>query len=464
MSDHLDALFQGAAGAFASPEDFQRARSHWFAGLLNLGRHTLTGSLTTAGRQQCDWSADYRLFQRLPVDGIFQYLQQQTLARTHGPWVVAMDDSSFRKAGRRIPGCGWRRDPLSPPFNVNLMWAQRILQCSAAVSASDGSARLVPIDWSEAPLPRRPKRGAGEAELHAYAEARRQANINRVALERMNRLRKATDRPIHFVVDGRFTNRTFLRSLPQGTAVIGRIRKDTKLYEPCPPRKANGRPRRYGPALPSPEQLRTDRSPWSEIRAHAATQLHRFRVKTLGPVMARIRGVSAPVRVVVVAPLGYRLRKNGRILYRQPAYLICTDPDLPIATILQQYLWRWDIEVNFRDEKSILGVAEAQMRNPSSVRHHPASAVAAYSLLLLAALDCYGHTRRPPLVPLPKWRRKTPPQRATTNALIGQLRVELWSHCLRSQSLRQFLSPPPPHQNAHKPFDCLATAVFNAHN
>ena len=460
---HFDRLLEEMAGAFASPEDFRRIRSQWLAGLLNLGRHTLTGTLTTAGQQQRDWSADYRFLQRLPIDQIYASLQQQTLARTSGPWVVAIDDSCTRKTGRRIPGCGWRRDPLSPPFHVNFTWGQRVLQCAAAVAASDGSARLVPIDWTEAPLPRKPRHPTA-AQADAYAEARRQANINAVALRRMTHLRTVTDRLIHFVVDGRFTNRTVLRQLPKDSVVIGRIRKDTKLYEPCAPHKANGRPRRYGKILPTPEQLRTDDSPWQEVSGWATDRQHTFKVKTAGPVMARIRGVTAPVRIVVVAPLGYRLRQGSRILYRQPAYLICTDPTLAIEQILQEYLWRWDIEVNLRDEKCLLGVSEAQVRHPIAVQRQPASAVAAYALLLLAGLDAYGHAGRPPSVPLPKWRRKHPPRRATTGLLISQLRVELWSQCLRRETLQQFWSPRPSNVKFPKPGSTLAAAVFHAHN
>lgn len=464
MSVHLERLL-GEVGeaAFASRDDFQRMRSQWLAGLLNLGRHTVTGTLTTAGQQARDWSADYRIFQRLPVDKIYAHLQQQTLQRTTGPWVVAMDDSCTRKTGRRIPGCGWRRDPLSPPFHVNFAWGQRVLQCSAAIAAGDGSARLVPIDWTEAPLPRKPRRPTTE-EAAAYAEARRQANINVVALQRMQQLRTATTRPIHFVVDGRFTNRTLLRQLPEGAVIIGRIRKDTKLYAPCAPHQANGRPRRYGQVLPTPEQMRTDPSPWQEVNAWATDREHTFKVKTVGPVMARIRGVSAPVRIVVIAPLGYRLRQGSRILYRQPAYLVCTDPALPIAAVLQQYLWRWDIEVNLRDEKCLLGVSEAQLRHPTAVQRQPAGVVAAYALLLLAALDAYGHAGRPPAVPLPRWRRKKPPRRPTTGLLLSQLRVELWSQCLRRDTLKQFWSGATPNQKSPKPGSALAAAVFHAHN
>src|SRR6516162_5625001 len=61
---------------------------------------------------------------------------------------------------------------------------------------------------------------------------------------------------------------------------------------------------------------------------------------------------------------------------------------LSIHSLLQSYLWRWDIEINFRDQKSLLGVGEAQVRHPRSVQNQPAMAVAAYGLLLLAAAQC----------------------------------------------------------------------------
>jgi hypothetical protein len=468
LSEAFDRLLEGLAPAFASPEDFARARTQWLAGLLNLGRHTVTGALSTAGSQHRDWSAQYRLLQRLPVDPIFAHVQREALAATDAarPWVVALDDSITRKTGRCIPGCGWRKDPLGPPFNINFVWGQRVLQFSAAIPAADGSARLVPVDWQEAPLPKKPSRHADSDTQAAYVEARKQANINEVAAGRMAHLRAATERPIHWVSDGRFTNKTLLRRLPQNTVLIGRVRKDTKLYAPCQEQPGkNGRPRQYGDTLPTPEQLRTDDTvPWIRVPAFAAEKRHDFKIKTQGPVLARITGVDTLVRVVAIAPLGYRLKKGGRLLYRQPAYLICTDPDVPLEELLQEYLWRWDIEVNFKDEKCLLGVSEAQVREPEAVRRQPACAVAAYALLLLAAHQTYGPDKLPPSVPLAKWRRREPPRRATTGLLINQLRVELWSRHLRAESLSHFCSRPAPDHKSDKPSTDLASALFYSHN
>ncbi len=465
MSACLERLFSGLQSAFSTREDFQRARQQWLAGLVNLGRHTVTGALTTAGLQHQDWSASYRALQRVPLERLFRYVQEQTLQRCKGPWIVAMDDSCTRKTGRRIPSCAWRRDPLSPPFNVNFIWGQRVLQFSAALPANDHSARLIPVDWTELPSPKKPPGQASEGEQAAYREAKRQANVNRVAVERIAQLRHVTERPIHIVCDGRFTNRKVLRQLPANTVLIGRVRRDTQLYAPCSALKRHGRPRRYGTALPTPEQLRTDESvPWQSVPVHAVNTEHQMRFKVMRPVMARISGVAAPVQIIVIAPLGYRLRKEGRLLYRKPAYLICTDPDLPIEAVLQEYIWRWDIEVNFRDEKTLLGVTEAQLRQPEAVKRQPASAVAAYALLLLAAADCYAHDQRPPAVPLPKWRTRTPPPRASTALLINQLRAELWSHCLHREYLSHFSSPNSPPHKCDNPLPDLASALFNSHN
>lgn len=468
MSEAFDAQLEGLAAAFASPEDFCRARTQWLAGLLNLGRHTVSAALSTAGSQHRDWSADYRLLHRLPVEAIFAHVRAQALAATDPgrAWVVALDDSITRKTGRCIPGCGWRKDPLGPPFNINFVWGQRVLQFSAAIPAKDGSARLVPVDWQEAALPKKPSRQADADTQAAYLEARKQANLNKVAAGRMAQLRTATERPIHWVSDGRFTNRTVLRALPANTVLIGRVRKDTKLYAPCEEQPGkSGRPRKYGHTLPTPEELRVDEAvAWTRVSAFAAEKRHDFKIKTQGPVLARITGVDRLVRVVVIAPLGYRLKKGGKLLYRQPAYLICTDPDVPLEELLQQYLWRWDIEVNFKDEKCLLGVSEAQVRAPEAVRRQPACAVAAYALLLLAAHQTYGPDKLPPSVPLAKWRRREPPRRATTGLLINQLRVELWSRHLRPESLSHFCSRARPDQKSQKPSTDLASALFYSHN
>ncbi len=129
------------------------------------------------------------------------------------------------------------------------------------------------------------------------------------------------------------------------------------------------------------------------------------------------------VRLLVVAPVGYRTSKNGRKYYRQPAYLLTTDLTTSALELLQAYFDRWGIEVNHRDEKDILGVGQAQVWNEQSVSKVPALLVAMYSWLLLAGLKCYGPTRTQAYEPLPKWRRGA--KRPSCLDLVTLLRRQL---------------------------------------
>jgi hypothetical protein len=240
------------------------------------------------------------------------------------------------------------------------------------------------------------------------------------------------DRPLVMGVDGSYTNKTVLKGLPSRTTLIGRIRKDAKLFYPPGPadQAPKGRRRQYGSQAPTPLELqRDDSTPWQEVGAYASGKVHAFRVKTIGPVLWPKAGPNRHLRVVVIAPVGYRLRAGGKLLYRQPAYLICTDPDMSLEQIVQYYLWRWDIEVNHRDEKQFIGVGQAQVRSIRSADRDPTFAVASYAMLLLAAAQTYGHQTSTGL-PVPKWRTGRPKNRLTIQDLIAQVRQELWSHAI----------------------------------
>jgi len=408
----------------------------------------------TSGHQFADWSADYRLFSResrFAAEPLFQAVLFEIMSglSEDEPLVVAMDDSYLPKAGRHIAGTGWARDSHAPSFLANFIWSQRVLQLSAASFGKiPGPARMIPVDFTLAPIPRRPSRKAGTKEREAYLEARRKANINHVGAERIGHLRRVMDellaarRPLVGVADGRFTNGTVLRALPERTTLIGRVRKDTKLFF-LPGEEPHGRGRRpsYGLSAPTPEELLHDESvPFTSVTVHAAGRLQCCRIKTLAPLRWRTAGAALDLRLVVIAPLAYRPRQGAHLLYRDPAYLICTDPDLSLEKIVQAYVWRWDIEVNFRDEKTLLGVGEAQVRVAPSIERVPQLLVASYAMLLCAAHRVFGQDGAPDMLPPPKWRSRGTPGRASTKSLIDHLRAELWGEALGVRDFSGFTS------------------------
>ena len=255
--------------------------------------------------------------------------------------------------------------------------------------------------------------------------------------QELDRRPQTAQRQLILSGDGSYTNGKVLKKLPPRTTFIGRIRKDAKLFLPLPVgplpvgsgAKLSGRPRRYGPPALTPQQVLQDESiPIRKIRSFAAGQMREFSVKIVQPIYWRKSGADLPVLLMVIKPVGYRLRKGSKLLYRDAAFLICTDPHLAVETLLQAYIDRWQIECNHRDEKSFIGVAQGQVRSPKAVARLPQFQVAGYSLLLLASLLAYGSNRTADFLPLPKWRGKS--VRPSLLDILNLLRQQLFSRAL----------------------------------
>lgn len=410
---------------------FLRARELIIGAIAGLGRNTVSGMICAIAKQFEDWSASYRLFERERIDrqALFAPARKAVEQRLapNSPLVVMLDDTLLRKRGRKIYGTRWMRDPLGPHFQTNFVWGQRFLQVSAALpdQSDSGRARGIPIDFIHAPSARKPKKNADAEQWDEYRRQRERTKVSAVAAERIKALRReVTDRDILCVVDGGFTNQTVFRNIPEGVTMIGRIRKDAKLFTVPEEKQAphRGRRRMYGDELPTPEEVRQDASAgWKTVEAFAAGKRHRFEVKTM-PAVRWVGTGDRTVQMVIIRPLAYRPRKGGRLLYRNPAYLICTDPELSLESLLQAYLWRWEIEVNFKEEKTTLGVGEAQVQIKPSVEAVPAMIVAAYAFLLLAGAKVGDENA----LPRAKWYPEQPEDRWSTPRLINLFRAQLW--------------------------------------
>jgi hypothetical protein len=440
---------------FSSDRVFDHAKNLAVSSVLCLGRHTITGLLSTCGRQFVDWAADYRLFERgrCDWDEIFTPLRTAgiSLLPDDQPIVAIMDDTLLRKRGKKVHGTAWRRDPLGPPFMTSLVWSQRVLQTSLAIPEQvpgvPGRARAVPIALHHCPTAHKPSSKASPEELDAYTTLRRTQRISVQGAAQLHQLRDhlnadpaTISRKLVMCVDGGYTNKELYARPPENTTIIGRIRKDAKLYDPPTPeqRKKNGRTRLYGNRLPTPEQIRKDETiPWKTVRVFAAGQHFDVEIKSIGPVRWRPATGERDMRLVVIRPLAYRPSAGTRLLYRDPAYLLCSDMSSSDQQIVQWFLWRWEIEVNFRDEKTLLGVGEEQVRIPTAVEAVPQLKVAAYAALLLAN-EKVGQTAD--RLPLPLWRRPHPErlERTTTSQLIAHLRAALWGQALGIESFSGF--------------------------
>jgi DDE superfamily endonuclease len=439
----FESLLEPWREIFPQSRTFERSRRLMFGTLFCLRIHLTSNAICAAGLQFQDWSADYKVFSRSPwdphrlFDPIFANLAP-FLPAAQSPVFAAIDDTMCKKTGRKIPGASTGRDPQSLPFHVNLIRGLRFVQVSLLVSPLDqpGPARALPVRFEPAPPAAKPKKNASEDEKKLFREEKKKRALTRVGVNMMTSVRDQLDqrpdtanRQLIMSGDGSYTNGSVLKKLPPRTTFIGRIRKDAKLFLPLPEpgeSKSSGRPRRYGLPAPTPEQVLKDESiPPQKVFAFAAGQMREFSLKIVKPLYWRKAGSDMPLMLVVIKPVGYRLRNGSKLLYRDPAFLICTDLTLAIETFLQAYIDRWQIECNHRDEKSFIGVAQGQVRNPQAVARLPQFQVAGYSLLVLASLITFGFQRSAEFLPLPKWRGKS--IRPSVLDILNLLRQQIFS-------------------------------------
>jgi hypothetical protein len=417
LVDRYRSLLQtGWADCFPQTRTLDRAVEHALATPCVMGKRTISRTICALGRHNQDWSADYKMFSRCDwnPDTLFERVISEYLARyPNRPVVVALDDTKIAKTGKHIRDCFWQRDPMSPPFWVNLVYGQRFIQAGLIFphyTECDQSPRSIPIRFTEAPTVKKPGKHASDSQKQEYKRQCKLKNLSTQTLEVINSVRSAVDRNggedrvVFAAMDGSFCNRTIFQKKIDRVELIARCRKDARLCFPAHP----GTQRKYDEHTFTPEEVRKDESrQWQRARIHFGGEFRDIRYKEVIGVLWKRGAGTRPLRLIVIAPQPYRVSKLSRVRYRQPAYLLSTDTTSPAVDLVRACFDRWQIEVNHREEKDTLGVGQAQVRSSMSVDRHPAFAVASYSMLLLAALNEFGPGRSSDYLDLPKWRKSS---------------------------------------------------------
>ncbi len=262
------AIVEDWRSVFPQQRTFQRGVRQALGSLICLGRRCLTRIIWTNGGQNRSWSAEYFLHSRCQWEPqqLFQPILRRALTYCPQRLVgVAIDDTRLRKTGRSIPQAFYQRDPLSPPFHVNLMLGLRFLQASLLVPlhrAANVGTRALPIRFQEVSRVKRPGKKASEEQLQQYREAVKQYNLSRSFVEMGKQLRQdldeagGRDKILVMAGDGSFCNRTCFGEIPERTVLLARARKDAKLCLRAP---TDSR-RFYATEKFTPEKVRLDES------------------------------------------------------------------------------------------------------------------------------------------------------------------------------------------------------------
>lgn len=414
---------------FCKQQLFERARALAIGFLGTIERRTLANVSVFLGNLQKGYEANCAVFSRRKWEAVklFDPLLKEALKYTSGPYVcIAADDTTLKKTGKRIKNASWRRDPLSPPFHINFLWGLRFLQFSLLLNPQEAiPSRAIPVDFIEAPVIKKPRKKASKEEKKAYEKARKEHNLSTLFVKFATRLKhRLTDvcqetRKLLMVCDASFCNRICMRI--QNIEILARCRKNAKL---CLAYEGSSKRKKYSDDKFTPEDIRRDKKyPWKIMTGFYGGKVRQIKYKEASNVLWQGGTKTRPLKLIVLAPTPYKKRKKGKLYYRQPAYLLCTDIEGKAQDLIQNYLNRWQIEVNHREEKSLLGLGEAQVWNEKSIERQPIFQVAVYSALLLSSrktyqdkpqIDCHE----------PKWRRKKP-RRLTFRAMMGLMRAEI---------------------------------------
>lgn len=431
LSEFLE-ITQDWRCVFPQQRSFQRALRQSLGSLVCLGRRCLSRIIWTNGGQNRSWSAEYFLHSRCRWEPqrLFRPILKRGLAHCRQRLVgVAVDDTRVRKTGRSIRQAFYQRDPMSPPFHVNLVLGLRFLQASLLVPlhrTAPVGTRAVPIRFEEVSRIKPPGRKATEEMKKQYRAAVKQQNLSQRFVAMGEQLRRELDEAggwnkiLVLTGDGSFCNRTCFRQIPERSVLLVRARRDARLCFRAPA----GSHRFYAREKFTPEQVRKDEArPWKTTKVFYGGKRRKVRYKVVDAVYWQGGARQRPLRLIVIAPTPYRKTRNKKLYYRDPAYLLTTDLRSSLKQLLQIYFDRWQIEVNHREEKDTLGVGQAQLWNETAVPKQPVLSVASYSALLLASLQAFGAERSNAYAELPKWRRNA--RRPSCLDLVTLLRKEM---------------------------------------
>ena len=430
---YVSILNEGWKDVFADRRTHRRAVEHALTWPAAMGDRNISQDICMLGRSQQDWSADYKLYSRSPwnAEDLFDPVIDEYLHRYRkGPVVMPMDDTKVHKTGKHIPGASWQRDPMSPPFHVNFIWGLRFLQASLVFphyQEGQFSARAFPVRFHHVPVVPKPKKNASADQWKHYRALRKEQNLSTSALQLIEQFRQVLDekgaahRQLLIPVDASFCNRTFFKTPIPRLDLLARCRKDARL---CFPDLSNSR-RQYAVEVFTPQDVRkSDRLEWKQTRIYFGAKCRKIRYKVLDDVLWRRGAGLRHLRLIVVAPVPYKMSRHSRINYRDPAYLLTTDLKTSPKKLLQHYFDRWQIEINHRDEKTLLAVGHSEVWSALSVPRQPAFTVACYSMLLLSCLRFSGPARTSHFPPLPKW-RKSQPRRPSLQDMLSLMRQNL---------------------------------------
>ncbi len=168
---------------FAQQRTTHRAIKQALSSVCVIGRRSIARSYLIQ-EDGSDWSCEYKLLSRSPwlPQVLFDSIFKEAIAMCEGKLLpLATDDTRLRKSGKKIESAHWFRDPLSPPFHVNLMYGLRFLHTAVLLPLHEKqsvSARALPVFFQEVAPVKKPGKRATLEDKRLYCQAVKRRNLS----------------------------------------------------------------------------------------------------------------------------------------------------------------------------------------------------------------------------------------------------------------------------------------------
>jgi len=269
--------------------------------------------------------------------------------------MLAADDTTYGKTGRKISGCGVHYDHSGKQNSSRWVFGHcRVL--AGILLKAHGRWACLPMGQGNYVSK---KKGGGETPKRDWRETK-----NGIAVTLLHTVARLFNLPVLVVCDSWFGNCAFLQGLRKAlggrmTHVLSRLRVSCALFE-MPEKEARakrGRPRKYGNRLPDVTALAAKMR--DTARTEKITIYGKERDCTYSELVCMSKAWKCQVKVVFV------YRPNGTVFP-----LICSDPTMAAARMIEYYAARWKIESGFKELKHEVGALDSQCRNEKAVENH----------------------------------------------------------------------------------------------
>jgi hypothetical protein len=365
-------LLDQFAPVFFQPT-YQRFLVLLVAAILTTGRRTVSNLLRTIpGLAPGDPSSYHRVFSKRHWSAL---LLARLLAKfildhgvPEGPVPLAGDDTVDEHRGDKVHGKGCHRDPVRSTHSFTAYrWGHKWVVLTILVKFSFATRPwALPILVA---LYRAPEKGKGKGKklkdktkAKAKQRARRKAEAakprHKTPSELMRQLLAVLihwfpDRQFVFAGDGGYGTHALARFAhrhPRHLSLVSLFYPDANLYDPPPVvvGKRNGRPRKKGDKLPTPEAVvatTTELTAWN-VSWYGGGRREVGVVSGTGQWFQSGKGL-VPVLWVFV---------RDRTGTHRDSYLFSTDLALTASQVIETYTGRWSIETTFQEMRAYLGL------------------------------------------------------------------------------------------------------------